>query len=82
MTKMSMRTLNHTLSKVMKLVERGEEIIVTHRNRIVARILPPSHEDMPDVDWKGFLKRMESHRKKYKLKGAPLSQTISEDREE
>ncbi len=42
MRTISIRSLQRETSAVLEAVSKGEEIVVTKRNRIMARILPPS----------------------------------------
>lgn len=42
MRKVSIRTLNQETSKVLARVKRGEEIYLTERGEVIARIIPAS----------------------------------------
>ncbi|MBI2702469.1 MAG: type II toxin-antitoxin system Phd/YefM family antitoxin [Mycobacterium sp.] len=42
MSEVSVRTLNQETSKVLARVKRGEEIILTERGEVIARIVPAS----------------------------------------
>lgn len=42
MGEVSMRTLNQETSKVLARVKRGEEITLTERGEVIARIIPAS----------------------------------------
>jgi antitoxin (DNA-binding transcriptional repressor) of toxin-antitoxin stability system len=46
----SVREVQHHLSEVLSWVERGEEVLVFRRNKMVARLLPPhpSSAESPD----------------------------------
>jgi antitoxin (DNA-binding transcriptional repressor) of toxin-antitoxin stability system len=37
----TIREMQHNLSEVLSWVERGEEVQVLRRNKVVARLLPP-----------------------------------------
>jgi prevent-host-death family protein len=63
------------LSKLIKNVQGGEEIIVTLRGEPVARISPIQKGSGPRI---GSRKEL---REKIKISGKPLSQTIIEDRD-
>lgn len=41
MRKVGLKTLKNKLSEYVRLVETGETIVVTDRNRVVAEIVPP-----------------------------------------
>lgn len=42
MNEVSIRTLNQETSKVLARVKRGEEINLTERGKVIARIIPAS----------------------------------------
>lgn len=37
----------HNLARVLREVEAGEEVVITRRRKIVARILPPANAEAP-----------------------------------
>ncbi len=74
----SLRHLQHHLSEVIRWVDHGEEVLVTRRNRVVAKLVPASPASPKKIKWPDFLERA----KHIKVKGKPLSQTIMEGREE
>ena len=52
----SIRELQHHLSKVMLHIYHGEEVLITYRNKVVAKLIPaPSYPK--SIDWPDFLKR-------------------------
>jgi len=80
----SVRDIQHHFCKVLALVEKGEEVLVTRRNKTVARLVPFSPADpvcgpMPDFAARArAIWGMQSR----KAPGAPLSQSILAEREE
>jgi antitoxin (DNA-binding transcriptional repressor) of toxin-antitoxin stability system len=50
MKSVSVREVQHNLSKVLSWVERGEEVLVLRRKKAVARLVPPGPRpvDTPD----------------------------------
>lgn len=79
MKKTNIRQLQHHLSDVMHHVEHGEEVLITRRNRVVAKIVP-AESQIERVDWPDFVGRAKAIVKK--PKGEPASQVGIEDREE
>jgi antitoxin (DNA-binding transcriptional repressor) of toxin-antitoxin stability system len=70
MKKASIRDLRYRFSKVEDLLREGEEIHITKRKRVIARLLPPKTEkpaEMPD-----FLARQRKMfgKKRFKISGA------------
>jgi antitoxin (DNA-binding transcriptional repressor) of toxin-antitoxin stability system len=58
MTKASVRDLRYDFKKIERLLRKGEEIQITKRRRVIARLVPESPvaaKEMPD-----FLARMRS----------------------
>jgi prevent-host-death family protein len=47
----SVRELRNNYSKVLKWVAKGEEVEVTRRGKIVARVVPPPLIKEARVDW-------------------------------
>ncbi len=52
----SIRLVQHRLSEVLSWVESGEEVAVTRRDRVVARIVPPRRTQKPKIDFAARLK--------------------------
>jgi antitoxin (DNA-binding transcriptional repressor) of toxin-antitoxin stability system len=46
----SVRTIQHNLNEVLSWVERGEEVLVVRRKKVVAKLVPPgpARADTPD----------------------------------
>ncbi|MFW6181580.1 MAG: type II toxin-antitoxin system Phd/YefM family antitoxin [Spirochaetota bacterium] len=79
MIKTSIRHLQHHLSDVMRSVEHGEEVLITRRNRVVAKLVPVEMQD-EKVDWPDFLTRAKSIVQH--PEGEPASSIVMGDREE
>jgi prevent-host-death family protein len=47
----TVRELRNNYSKVLKWVAKGEEVEVTRRGKIVARVVPPPSVKAAQVDW-------------------------------
>jgi prevent-host-death family protein len=47
----TVRELRNNYSKVLKWVAKGEEVDVTRRGKIVAKVVPPSAAKATQVDW-------------------------------
>ena len=54
--KTNIRQLQHHLSEVMRYVEHGEEVLITRRNRVVAKIVP-AESQIERADWPDFVGR-------------------------
>ena len=50
MKQATVRELRNDYSKVMRWVARGDEVQVTRRGKVIARVLPPLSADTPH-DW-------------------------------
>jgi antitoxin (DNA-binding transcriptional repressor) of toxin-antitoxin stability system len=53
MTKASVRDLRYDFKKIERLLLKGEEIQITKRRRVIARLVPESEEvakEMPDFE--------------------------------
>lgn len=79
MIKTNIRQLQHHLSAVMRHVEHGEEVLITRRNRVVAKIIP-AESQIERVDWPDFIGRAKAIVQK--PKGEPASRIVIEDREQ
>ena len=87
------RELKNRLGRYLGLVGRGDTIIVTDRGKPVARLVPPEPEPETTYSVEDLLKRLEAEGhlrrgtrpfrrfKPIRVKGKPMSQMISEDRD-
>lgn len=58
MKKVSVGDLRHKFARVEELLRSGEEILITKRKRIVARLLPP--DTRKQVQWPDVMARLKS----------------------
>lgn len=77
MKKASVRELRYAFNKIERLLDQGEEVQITKRRRVIARLVPENSQassQMPD-----FLERLRAiyGDKKLKVSGAEV---IAEDR--
>ncbi len=47
----TVRELRNNYSKVLKWVAKGEEVEVTRRGKVVAKVVPPIAASAVEVDW-------------------------------
>lgn len=47
----TVRELRNNYSKVLKWVSKGEEVEVTRRGKVVAKVVPPAPTSPAEVDW-------------------------------
>lgn len=92
--RMGLREANQRFSKAIKAVKQGKEVILTERGKPIAVIKPLE----PKEDQEAVIRRLEAEGilrpaakrgpmptpswKPIRIKGKPMSQTISEEREE
>lgn len=70
------REARQNLSAILEEVRKGREVVITDRGRPVARIVPPRTESA---------RPFSSHRRVragIRLRGAPLSATVADERED
>jgi prevent-host-death family protein len=91
---MGLREANQSFSKAIKAVKAGKEVVLTERGKPIAVIKPLQTEDkleatLQRLEAEGFLRRgsksgkpMPVWRSPVRIKGKPISQTISEERDE
>ena len=91
---MGLREANQSFSKAIKAVKAGKEVILTERGKPIAVIKPLKKEDKLEatlrrLEAEGLLWRgpksgrpMPVWRSPVRIKGKPISQTISEERDE
>jgi antitoxin (DNA-binding transcriptional repressor) of toxin-antitoxin stability system len=78
MTKASVRDLRYKFREVEDLLRQGEEIQITKRKRVIARLIPESDTKAPELpDFMSRLKKI--YGKPLKVTGAAI---ISKDRED
>ncbi len=78
MKKASVREIQHNLKAVLKYLDHGEEILITRRNKVIARIIPEAEyqdKEMPD-----FFSRAKTIFPK--TKGKTITGIITDDRRE
>ena len=77
MSTVGLRHMQRNLSAILRRVEQGEEILVTRRKRVVARLLAPDHLARSRPDWPDFTARARGIR----IKGKTITATIREERD-
>jgi antitoxin (DNA-binding transcriptional repressor) of toxin-antitoxin stability system len=78
MLKASVRDLRYKFHEVEDLLRQGQEIQITKRKRVIARLIPERREKKPEIpDFLSRLKRI--YGKPLKVTGAEL---IAKDRED
>ena len=79
MVKASIRKLQHHLSEVMRYVDHGEEVLITRRNKVIAKIVPVT-PDAGSVVIPDFAERARLIIRK--PKGKKPSRVVVEERQE
>lgn len=89
--RLGLREANQKFSQAIKAVKAGEEVILTERGRPIAVIKPLNGTDRVNsaitrLEMAGFLRRAAKAKampdwKPRALRGAPLSQTLREERD-
>jgi len=74
MKTVSLRHMQHHLSEVLRHTDQGEEVLVTRRNRPVARLVPV-RSGPAKTHWPAFAARA------VRITGRPLSQVILDERD-
>lgn len=78
MKRATIRDLRYNFAKIEDLLASGEEVLITRRKHVIARILPAVQTERPPwPDFAGRLKRL-SEGKKLKVSHAEL---LAQDRE-
>ena len=72
----TIRKMQHNLSEVLSWVQRGEEVHVLRRNKVVARLLPPQPQPSKSPDFVARARAVWGD----SPKGAALSSVVSESR--
>jgi prevent-host-death family protein len=78
MRKASVAEVQHNFNSVLKFVEQGEKVLLTRRNKVIAKIVPVY--DIENDDWPSFYERAEEMFGEIESKNP--SQIILDDREE
>jgi prevent-host-death family protein len=92
--RLGLREANQKFSQAIKAVKAGKEVVLTERGKPIAVIKPLEKEDKLEatlrrMEAEGLLRRgsrsgkpMPVWRSPVRIKGKPMSQTISEERDE
>jgi prevent-host-death family protein len=80
MKKASVREIQHHFSDILRRIEEGEEVCITKRNKIVAKIVPHSEIQREPVEYPDFVGRAKEICET--SRGKPLSDTVIEERNE
>jgi antitoxin (DNA-binding transcriptional repressor) of toxin-antitoxin stability system len=77
MKRASIRELRYAFNKIERLLQQGQEVQITRRRRVIARLVPETRQGSPQMP--DFIERLRSiyGRKKLSVSGAEL---IAEDR--
>ncbi|RKX82351.1 MAG: hypothetical protein DRP58_10445 [Spirochaetes bacterium] len=78
MRKASVAEVQHNLNSVLKFVEQGEKVLISRRNKVIAKIVPVY--DAENDDWPSFYERAEDMFAG--VKGENPGQIILDNREE
>ena len=78
MKKASVAEVQHNLNSVLKFVEQGEKVLLTRRNKVIAKIVPVY--EMENSDWPSFYER--ANEMFGNAQGKSPEQIILDDREE
>jgi antitoxin (DNA-binding transcriptional repressor) of toxin-antitoxin stability system len=77
MTKASLRDLRYDFKKIERLLRQGEEIQITKRRRVIARLVPETTQSSPELpDFRARVRAIYGD-KALAVSGADL---VSEDR--
>jgi prevent-host-death family protein len=76
----AVRQIQHHLSDVLRSVEDGEEVLITKRGRVIAKIVP-AREQSQDIAWPDFVRRS-TQIWGSRIKGKPVSSIIIEQRKD
>ena len=92
--RMGLREANQRFSKAIKAVKAGKDVVLTERGKPIAVIKPLEQEKSIDaairrLEAEGILRRgpksgkpMPVWRSRVRIKGQPIAETISEERDE
>lgn len=80
MNKASVREVQHHFSDILQRIKEGEEVYITKRNKIVAKIVPHNEIRQEPVKYPDFVARAKKICEA--PRGKPLSDTVIEERNE
>lgn len=80
MKQASIRQIQHHFSEVLRYIEDGEEVYITKRNKVIAKIVPQSESVHDDIQYPEFTRRANEIFRNNKNIG--LSETIIDQRDE
>ena len=81
MKTVTVRDAQHGLSALLERVRRGEQVTITRRGQVVARLVPPAPR-RKKVEWPDFAARMKRLFPAGSPPGEPPSEVIRRMREE
>ena len=77
----TIREVQHNISKVLREVEAGEEIIIRRRHRAIAKLVPlSSSSTSKKVDWSGHSNRLSKIYHGRIVSGKSASDIVAEGR--
>ncbi len=77
----TVREVQHNLGTVLEKVQKGQEVTITKRGKIVAKLVP-AHPRSKKLEWPDFERRLKKRFPGGPPLGKPLSEVILEIREE
>jgi prevent-host-death family protein len=77
----TVRQIRHDFGSVLKMIEEGEEVTITRRNKPVARLAPPPPVTPKLFKRPDFASRLALRFPQGILVGRPLAERISEERD-
>lgn len=80
MKRASIRKIQHHFSEVLQDIEAGEEVYITKRNKIIAKIIPQSEPEIGEVEYPNFTERAKKNLGSGIRKS--LSDTVIDQRDE
>jgi prevent-host-death family protein len=80
MKTVTVRDVQHNLSKVLRWIEDGEVVVITRRSRAVANLVP-SPQERREIEWPDFNARIQAIWGSGRA-GKPASRIIIDERDE
>jgi len=77
MIRISAKEARAKFSWLLDQVEKGEEVVVLRRGQEAVKMIPAVHDERTKT-----LPSLEEFRKKIKVKGEPLSETVIKERDD